>query len=352
MADTIKCPNCSANLRFDADSQKLICDFCGGVFLPSDIKEDLEETKDEAIRNDGTVDGEGLHEFVCNACGARVVTDENTSASFCAFCGSPALIGQRLTNEFRPKYIIPFKYGREKAVDKFFEWCKGGRYTPMGFISDKNVEKLTGLYVPFWLFNVDERMDIKGKGITVNSTNLGTRTRTVTSYYDLVRSGLYSWRKIPLDGETKIDDDLMEAIEPFEYGELIDYDFKYLPGFFADTYDLDDKKLHPRIINRTKGYLKEEFDLTVKKFNRVYELKDTSKFERIEAELALLPVWFLSYRYLGKTYNFAMNGQTGEVAGKAPVSVVKRFILFFLILAVLAVVTKIIVGLMLGGYVG
>ena len=372
MADTIKCPNCTANLVFDADTQKLVCDFCGASFLPDELTFIPEETKDhpeEMKKPEETsevssekaapseeeapeISTDDYSQFVCNACGAAVITDKTTSASFCAFCGSPALIGQRLTNEFRPKYIIPFAYGREKAIQKFYSWCKGGRYTPISFVSDKNIEKLTGLYVPFWLFDIDGHMDFSGTGIDVNVVSTGSKTVTTTKYYDVKRKGTHHWQRIPLDAETKIDDKLMEAIEPFNYKGLRNYDFKYIPGFFADTYDLEPKDLDQRIRDRAKAYMKEEFKLSTKNYDRMSDVKDNSTYGEPKAELALLPVWFLSYKYLGKKYQFAMNGQSGEVAGTPPISMVKRFILFSVLLAVLAVITKIIVGLMLGGYVG
>lgn len=373
MADTIKCPNCTANLVFDPDSQKLVCGYCGASFRPDELTFVPEETKDhpeavtdvspeegapsekkapEADAPETDVPDDEYHQFVCNACGASVVTDKTTSASFCAFCGSPALIGQRLTNEFRPKYMIPFAYGREKAVEKFYGWCKGGRYTPINFVSDKNIEKLTGLYVPFWLFDIDGRMDFSGTGVDVNVVTTGSKTVTTTKFFEVKRQGDYHWQRIPLDAETKIDDALMEAIEPFNYKGLRPYDFKYIPGFFADTYDLKPGDLDQRIRERAKGYMKEEFRSGTKQYDRINDLKDNSTYGEPRAELALLPVWFLSYKYLGKTYHFAMNGQSGEVAGIPPVSMVKRLILAAAILAVLAVITKILVGLMLGGYVG
>lgn len=369
MADTIKCPNCSANLRFDADLGRLVCDFCGADFAVDalDTKVDELEREEEKIPEQPApaepVTSEAqmeedmsdqMQEFVCNACGATVVADRNTSASFCAFCGSPALVGQRLTNEFKPRYIIPFKYGREKAVNKFFQWCKGGRLTPVGFVSDKNIEKLTGLYVPFWLYHIDGKMDIKAKATKSSSVTTGNKTVTTTSFYEIIREGKYTWDKIPLDAETRIDDALMEAIEPYDFKDIVDYDYKYIPGFFADRYDLksDSKELHDRILARSKAYMNEEYKSSIKKYTTCKLVSDNSGFMEPVAEYALLPVWFLHYRYLGKDYNFAMNGQTGEVAGVPPTSVVKKVVIFSVALAVLTIITKIIVGLILGGYVG
>lgn len=368
MADSVKCPNCSANLVFDADRQKMICEYCMSAFDPSELMEKAQEILPE---NDDESDaGERIHkenaeerirkslndegqQFTCNACGATVVTDKNTSATFCAFCGSPAIVGQRLTEEFSPDYILPFKYGKDQAVAKFFKWCKGGRWTPFDFVSKKNIEKLTGLYVPFWLYNVESLVDVHGEGVEEHSSSSGNTTTVTTSYYSVTRKSQMVWEKIPLDGSKRIDDLLMEAIEPFEFKDMKKFDPVYMQGFFAERYDLTGDDMKPRLINRVKGYITQEIQPTLARYNKSFTLqRDRSVIYEPDMRYAMLPVWFLHYKYNDKDYYFCMNGQTGEVAGTPPVSKLKRVILFFILLAVFAALTRLIVGLILGGFVG
>ena len=290
MADTIKCPNCGSNLKFNPEIQKLGCDFCGASFDPSLFNSAVDELvkentapvmeqqpvqaqpeapaqqpqqyqqpQEEIVTEVSEAIGpseqaaqtapshmEEQVEFVCNSCGARVVTDKNTSATFCAFCGSPALVGQRLTNEFKPQYMIPFKVSREKAEQAFMKWAGGGKWTPFGFVSKKNITKLTGLYVPFWLFNIKAHIDIEASAEDISYSG---EYRT-TKYYQVTRQGDAEWKNIPLDGETRIDDKLMEAIEPFNFEKLIPYDYDYIPGFYADRYDQDAQALAKRATDR------------------------------------------------------------------------------------------------------
>ena len=379
MADTIKCPHCAANLKFAAGAQKLQCPYCGGVFGLDEIKSEVESlvTKSEPAANaapesakeipaenpdpDNTIvmehleaiEGEGVSaadnvEFICNSCGGKVLSDASTSASFCPFCGSPAIISQRLSGKFQPKYIIPFKYDREKAEEAFIKWCKGGKYTPVKFVSRENVAKLTGLYVPFWLFDVKGKVHIEGTGQT--STTSGNYT-TIKDYAYTI-SGDLDWVKVPFDGETRIDDALMEAIEPFNYKEMVPYDYKYLPGFFADRYDQSDEQLKQRAKDTCHKYLNAEVGKQLKKYDTHKNKINNNTITPLKAEYALLPVWFMQYKYLGKSYYFAMNGQTGEVAGKPPVSRVKQLMFFSVALAVIAVIFRFIAGLIMGGFVG
>lgn len=365
MADSIKCPNCGANLTFDADAQVMYCDYCMSRFDPEVLKNTIvaeaeentnagdrihKEEAEEKIKK--SLGDEGV-QFVCNSCGATVVADKNTSATFCAFCGSPAVISQRLEDEFSPDFIIPFKYGREAAVEKFLKWCKGGRWTPFDFVSDKNIAKLTGLYVPFWLYNVESLVDVQGEGKSESSVSTGNTTVVTTSYYNVTRKQDLFWSKIPLDGATRIDDALMEAIEPFDYKAMVDFDPAYMQGFFAERYDLTGDEMKPRLIERVKTYISQELKPTYKAYNRGVKIKnDNTVIYDPEMMYAMLPVWFLHYKYSGKDYYFCMNGQTGEVAGAAPVSWLKRMILFFAALAILAAIARLIAGWFLGGFVG
>ena len=385
MADTIKCPNCSGNLKFNPDTQKLGCDFCGASFDPSLFEAKIDELVTDAPAAEAAPVAEaqpsgpaeqittevsealgpsdevkpGEHqssvnegeqvEFVCNSCGARVVTDKNTSATFCAFCGSPAMVGQRLTNEFRPQYMIPFKISRQKAENAFLKWAGGGKWTPFGFVSKENVKKLTGLYVPFWLFDIKAHIDVEGSGEDVSYSG----DKQITSHYDIKRMGDVEWKYIPLDGETRIDDKLMEAIEPFNFSNMIPYDYDYIPGFYADRYDQDAQALAKRATDRGIAGMDQVIKSSIgKKYDRHRITKNRSTITSMAANYALLPVWFMSYKYHNQMYYFAMNGQTGEVAGKVPVSTVKKTAFFFIVLAIVAVIARFALGVFMRGIWG
>ena len=383
MADTIKCPHCAANLKFAAGVQKLQCPFCGGEFAideieshvaeletkvkpseePKAVEPDTKTAQPEAAETDPentikmehleAIEGQGESaadnvEFICNSCGGKILSDASTSASFCPFCGSPALIGQRLSGEFTPKYIIPFKYDREAAEAAFIKWCKGGKYTPVKFVSKQNIAKLTGLYVPFWLFDVAGKVHIEGTAQTSRTSG----NYTVITDYAYTLNGNIDWQKVPFDGETRIDDALMEAIEPFNYKEMVPYDYKYLPGFFADRYDQSEEQLNKRAKDTCHKYLNQEVANKFKRYDSHKKIVNNSTLTPVKAEYALLPVWFMQYKYLGKSYYFAMNGQTGEVAGKAPVSKVKQTMFFSVTLAICSVIARFIIGLIMGGHVG
>ncbi len=321
MSTSLKCPNCAASLVFDADTQQMTCSFCGSVINLADITvEQNPQWKQENWNLDAV-------SYVCGNCAATVVTDQNTAATFCAFCGSPTIIPERLVEGYRPSYLIPFKYGKEEAIKAFFAWCRKGLMTPKDFILPSNIEKITGLYLPFWLYTIDADVNFSAVGTIVNRHTTGSTTTITTKYYNIVRRRDITWDKIPLDGATHVDDKLMEIVEPFQYSEMIPFDMKYLSGFFAEKFDQDAKALEPRLKERVSHYARQVFDSTCKQYNSVRDVQDECVYAEPRSAYALMPVWMLNYTYRGKKYTFAMNGQTGKIAGNPPISRAKLAII-------------------------
>jgi len=380
MSISYKCPQCAANLFFDADQQKMTCNFCGAEIMPEVIEtagmhlnsrsmeekktrnKQIHEKSAEAMRASRAItkkikkqeyaaftESESI-QYICGSCGAAVVTDKNTTATFCAFCGSPAIITERLVDARKPDYIIPFKYGRENAVQSFFKWCKSGRMTPIDFVKKENIEKLTGLYVPFWLFNSEVDMDCEVTGVNkVTEMDYGS-LETTTATYKVTRKGKICWKMIPYDGASHMDDQQMKMIAPYDYRDIKDFDMVYLAGFFADRYDVPPEKVEYALKKDISSYINQIFEASLDEYSSYYSKRDHSKIHPPEVKYALLPVWVLNYKYQGKMYTFAMNGQTGKTAGEYPISLVKLFVILLALLPVAAVLVRLLIGgLVLGG---
>jgi len=328
-ANSVKCPNCGSNLVFDPIRGECICSNCGGVFDPStldkigafgfvnperDYDGTIEISKDDAERV----------EIVCNSCGAQIVTDKNTASTFCAFCGSPALVSRRLTREFKPDYIIPFKFDKEKAISLFEEHCATVSHLPKSFKSKKILEKMTGLYVPTWIISTDVEVNVAGKGNKgrmVDEVYTETHANTLSNY-TMLTFGKVKFRlnNVPFDGEIKIPNRLMAACEPFDYSELIKFRPEYLQGYFAEKYDEQPLDMTDRIYKRLDRYafsvcekITFGYDTFVPDTNASY-----TSYNNQNIKYALLPCWFLNIEFDGKSYQYIVNGQTGKVAGDFP----------------------------------
>lgn len=330
-ADSKKCANCGSNLFYDTEHSALMCGNCGSVFDP----ETLDRTGSFALANpekdyDGKTemsdDDKRRHEIVCNSCGAQIVTDENTSATFCAFCGSPALVSRRLTREFRPDYIIPFAFGKDKAVSLFKEHCEEVAHLPKNYINDEVLSKMTGLYVPTWI--ISSEVEARLNGVASN----GKTADHVYGSSDYMSPGgenysmrIYAKAKfrlkdIPFDGEKKLPDRLMSAAEPFDFTELVPFRPEYLQGYFAEKYDEQPLDMTDKIYRRLDKYALEvshTLDLGYDKFTPDYKASRT-RYSNQTIKYALLPVWFLTLEYNGIRYQYIVNGQTGKVSGEFP----------------------------------
>ena len=315
--DSSKCPHCGANIFFNELLGLLVCSFCGGVFTP----ESLEDSGSIATRDTGDADErEGnKQEFVCDSCGATVVTDYNTAATFCAFCGSPTLIKRRLSREFRPDVIIPFKISHEQAVAKYTEWLNSHRGVPSSFKKRATVDKITGFYIPFWLLDADCNTFINGAG--------RRRHETTVEHYFIDRTIKCHLTKVPFDGCKRISDSLMQAIEPYDFSDLVPYKDMYLPGFYAQRYDRSALDMVDTIglrLNRYAEAVGKEFRAKEYEYQTISTKGSTaSNFTQL---YALLPVWFLNVKYKDQTYSIAVNGQTGEAGGNLPTDDLSFFV--------------------------
>lgn len=316
-ADNPKCPGCGNNLVFNPDLQGMVCDRCGGMFHAKTLNR-IAESKSFEV-GELTAKDEAQHEITCNSCGAQIVADKNTSATSCPFCGSPALIIGRLSRKFEPDYIIPFKFGKEEAQKAFLKWGRSNKFIRSDFVSHKNIENITGIYVPFWLTDAECTMVINGTGNLVLSDNM-------ISSFDVSRACTINFDKIPFDGSKKWDDTLMEAIEPFDYKDMKPYSEGqgYISGFMAERYDIPHIKMSRRIVGRIKRYIREEANMMAIEYDRFSIFEDNSTVEKMNFYYCLAPIWFVNYNYNGQKYQFVMNGQTGTVAGDVPISFIKK----------------------------
>ncbi|MCX4366018.1 MAG: DNA helicase PriA [Bacilli bacterium] len=344
----VQCPHCSAPVHFSAKIGKMHCEYCGYEFDASEIKQ---ETTEEVVDTQEVVEDESDVNYVrynCPDCGAEIITEENTAATFCLYCGNTSIIRSRLEGKFAPSLIIPFKTEKEKAIEAFKNIRKGRPFVPASFNSEANIEKITGLYIPFWLYDitVDGKMD--GTATKVKHWTTGNTHYTKTDYYNVERAGKMYFKRVPVDGSKKFDNDIMNTIEPFDYKELVKYNHAYLSGFLAEKYDVDSEEAFEDAKARVLVSGKETIDkslsyATVNRKNEVIEVTDKQN------EYVLLPVWMVSVKYNNEFYIFAMNGQTGEFVGNIPLD--KKKVFLYTALVFLGVLIIFLIGSLLMYYV-
>lgn len=327
----IQCPSCKAPIHFNAKLGKLKCEYCDNEFDVNELNK-IEPIK-VVESTEEVVEKENYYSYNCPDCGAEILTDENTSATFCLYCGNTAILKNKLSGKFKPDKIIPFKTTKDEAIDAFKKLSIGRPLMPKSFNSEKNIEKITGLYIPFWLYEIKVGGSLNATGIKTKSWTVGDTHYTKNDYYDINRTGEMLYKRVPVDGSSRFANDIMNSLEPFYFHYLVDYNHAYLSGYFAEKYDLDsDQTLDDakkRCLETTKDVMYNDMG--------AYSVK-TIKSNNLQAnkqsvEYALLPVWMVNVKFKNKFYLFAMNGQTGEFIGNIPLDKRKAVIYFISIFA-------------------
>lgn len=349
-----RCPACKASIKFNPKLGKWKCDYCGSEFTIEEMQKHNDNASTEKKnKKDAKVEDDNVQyvEYHCESCGAEIIADSETAATFCVYCGNTAILQSKLSGKFSPDLVIPFKRTKEDAIEEFKGLSKGRPLMPKNFNSEKNIEKIRGIYIPFWLFDINNSGDIEMSATTSESWRSGDTHYTKTNYYKVIRGGTMDYIKVPIDGSTRFDNAIMNTIEPFDYNELIKYNHAYLSGFYAEKYDQEAKDVFAEAADRSVNSTKEILKNDAKMYSTKTITRDTLVAKERNRYYAMLPVWMVNVKYKDKMYIFAMNGQTGEFIGNIPLDVGKAFLYFFLIfIAIFAgvIIFSLIVGL-IGG---
>ena len=323
-----KCPCCGGAIHFDSGLQKMKCPYCDTEFDTEALKtydSELQNEQADEMNWETTAGGEwqsgeadGLRSYVCKSCGGEIVGDENTAAASCPFCGNPVVMMGQFSGALKPDYVIPFKLDKKAAKEALKKHYQGKRLLPNVFKDQNHIDEIKGVYVPFWLFDADVNADIRYRATRIRTWSDANYNYTETSYFSVLRSGAVGFEHVPVDGSSKMADDLMESIEPFDFSQAVDFQTAYLAGYFADKYDVDAQQSIERANARIKQSTEQNFASTVSGYTSVVPESSSVRFFNGKAKYALYPVWLLNTSWEGKKYTFAMNGQTGKLVGDLP----------------------------------
>ena len=333
-----ECPSCGANIHFNPTTQRWDCKYCGASYDLKDFEKYDKEIKNE---DEKSIDVD-IDEYSCANCGAKVVTDSNTSATSCIYCGSTTILKNRLQGEFRPSRVIPFSKTKEMAVNEFYKFAKKKWFAPKSFCRKENIRKVEGVYIPFWLYNCNSNGKIVADARRISTWRSGDYQYTKTDYYNCIREGNMVFENVPVDGSSKFADDIMDSIEPYNYEGMQEFSPSYLSGFLAEKYDVEKDDAYSRAKMRVKNTTVDELKKDIMGFNIVNVKNDNVNIEKIKDEYVLMPVWLLNIKYKDKMHTFAMNGQTGKMVGNVPISIGKMFLTGFITEIVLLVIFTII----------
>ena len=322
-----KCPCCSGAIEFNPNAQRMKCPFCDTEFdMDTLIQYDADLNTDNTDHMEWNAEhGEwhpdeasGMRVYSCQSCGGEIIVDDTTAATSCPYCDNPVVMMGQFTGALKPQYVIPFKLGKDAAVAALKKHLEGKKFLPRVFKDQNHIDEIKGMYVPFWLFDTKSEGGARYDATKVSTRRSGNYRITETEHFSVVREGTMAFDNVPVDGSSKMPDELMESIGPFDFSEAVDFQTAYLAGYFADKYDVEAETSVARANERVRESVVENFRNTVKGYSSVTCQSDNIRLINASAKYALYPVWMLSTTWENNNYLFAMNGQTGKFVGNLP----------------------------------
>lgn len=307
----IKCPNCVASLVFDATSGKMQCKFCGSFFTMADIEDQSQEV-DSVQTNAQAMAAESdtmqCNIYSCTSCGAELAVNGVETSTFCAYCGQPSIVFSRVSQTLKPELIIPFSVQKQQAIDIIRKRFNEGAFIPKE-VKNFEVERVHGIYIPYWLYDsyyYDKQL-IKGR--------VGSGKNSRTKYF--MREADCQFQKVSLDASTNLNDESSQRLEPYDMRGLREFEIGYMSGFYSDRYDRNNKDLRSLAAKRTKELFDAQTIASCSASSKSI-VSSNPKMTIQKETYAMLPAWFMTFRYQDKPYTMLVNGQTGKIVGAVP----------------------------------
>ena len=312
------CKNCGHALVFDPTSQKLVCGACGGAFAPEEIeaeampyREDLEAVSAEKAYGEKSADTMDCYVYTCSECGGEIIINGTEASTTCVYCGNPNVVFSRISKQKRPELVLPFAITKEKAIELVHKKIDKGLFIPKD-IKHFKPECVRGIYIPYWIVNADYTNAV------VVSGRVRRGKHSVTRYYG--RAGEMHIKNLPIDASRVLTNESSFRLEPYDLTWLKPFDEDYLAGFYSNVSDVVYDDLRRAALGRANDYFAEEALGDVHDGASNKKIISNRPSIRLDRDMvyAMLPAWFITFRYKGKPNTILVNGQSGKVVCGLP----------------------------------
>ena len=323
----IKCPNCGGEVDYKPGVKKVVCQYCNTKFDPeTELKGKVKTAKENA-----PVDTYSGKTYSCSQCGATLMTFDETAITFCSYCGSQAMIEEKMIKQNNPDFIIPFEKTKEECISAYKRKVSKALFAPNYMKQDMVVEKFRGIYMPYCIYKVGYNGETKNKG-----SKYSHRSGNYIYYddYTVTAKVNASYDGISFDLVSKFYDRYSTSI-PYNYKEKKEFNPNYLPGFYADTSDVDNSVYNQEAISVAENNANTRLR-KVGGFSKYGCSNPQVPLGVLDKKVGMFPVYFLAIRdKTDKKVHYAVvNGQTGKVALDLPIDF-KKYIIGSFILALI-----------------
>lgn len=309
-AVTYKCPACGGSLAYDPADNKFACSFCDSHYDENQLTKSATDAPEQV--NDAVV-------YSCPSCGAQVVATDTTAATFCYFCHNPVVLEGRVSEEWTPDGVLPFKIAKEEAINRFLKWAKKKKFVPVHFSAMKSVESISGVYYPYWLTDVESDAAFEGKGKQVSTHTTAKYIVTTTKHYQVGRRGTAQFKNICRSALSTANRTLADGVQPYTLSSVVPFSPKYLAGFLAEKRNVESDTLKASLLEETTKYT----DKLLRPNGEYDVVTGSTSVQKtlFRHKYVLLPAWVVTYKDpAGKIDYYIVNGQGGATCGVLPVS--------------------------------
>ncbi len=351
----LRCSNCGSVIRYSPGDKTAVCPNCGTVNEIHYSDEKLERAWEEKDLlqelhklSAQQLEREDKQVVKCSACGAEVEFDRPVISAECHYCGSPIVLSpDQIPRPIKPQGIVPFAITKKQAAEQYSQWARKRWFAPNKFRHYARAPRnLTALYMPYWTYDATTITRYRGQR--------GDYYYVTETYYENGEQKTRERREIrwtPVSGTVRVDfDDVLVPAtqnvsyfpdaDSFDLGEMKPYDARLLSGFYSEAYTVDLDKGFEIAKNIMDVSIRQEIRRDIGGDEQRINWYET-KYSGLTYKHILLPVYHSVYKYKDKEYPFVINGQTGKVYGKYPISFWK---ILWVILLVLLIALLIYVG--------
>ncbi|MBE7070763.1 MAG: hypothetical protein E7386_09740 [Ruminococcaceae bacterium] len=310
------CKNCSHALVFDPRTQKMVCSACGSTFRPEEVESESKQYREnlqaEAM---GEVYGGQKDDFMdcyvyaCSECGGEIIINGSEASTTCVYCGNPNVVFSRIAKQKCPEFVLPFSITKDEAIRRVKDQISRGFFVPKE-IKNFSVDCCRGIYLPYWIVNATYSDAVVIKGSVKQGKN------SVTHYFG--RAGKMTLKNLPIDASRALSDESSSKLEPFSLERLKPFDEDYLAGFYSNVSDVTYSDLRTATLHRAKEFFDEDAIGTVQASGNVVVASNPSVRLDNDMVYAMLPAWFITFKYKGKPNTILVNGDNGKVVCGLP----------------------------------
>ena len=348
----IKCPGCGGPMMYAPKTQNLQCAYCGVTkplsVKPAEIQENdyvvwaqkSEEEKAQAEQEQTMV----AQQVKCAQCGATIQLDAAKQSTNCPYCGTPLMLENAQVKRFwQPEYLLPFAIDKKDCNGLFSKWLSGKWFFPSKYKKETLIgEKFQGIYYPYWTYDAHTVTSYIGKrgtdrSVTEKDGKGNTITKTVTEWRRTSGTVVRDFDDIIVVASKDLPEDIVKEHRSWPLKDLVQYSPEFTAGFTTDVYTID----FTDGVQTAKAEMEEAIESDIRKDiggdRQQIDNMDVT-YSNLMFKLILLPLWIGLFKIDGKTYQFIINGRTGEVHGDYPLDKLKVTLTVIGVIALIALI--------------